>query len=362
MIRKRDKRLLQTIAYVFSALVVMSMVLSLLEPVLFREPATPTPTWPPTWTPTVLHTRTPTVPPTNTVQVTTPSPSPTWTPTPTLTTTSQSLQGSIGALPMGTPTAGPSSTATPLTAVDGLTMVARLPTPSAPLTPAADHLTFAVCGDSRDDDAIYKKVLARVAQDGNAFLINTGDLVNTGSQDNFQHFQQLMADFPLPFRPVPGNHDRGLGGSLDHYLSYSGAPAAHYSFDAGPVHLTMANSASGGLDQAELDWIDQDLATTDRAVKMVFLHHPPFDPDGTNHILGSGNAAFMALAQKHQVAYVFAGHIHAYSQAERDGTTYVITGGAGAPLYTAGHPGAMYHYIQVKVEGTQVSTEVVPIT
>jgi len=73
MIRKRDKRLLQIIVYVFSALVVLSMVLSLLEPVLLREPATPTPTWPPTWTPTSAPSATP---------------SPTWTPTATLTPTS----------------------------------------------------------------------------------------------------------------------------------------------------------------------------------------------------------------------------------------------------------------------------------
>ena len=250
MIRKRDKRMLQIVAYVFSGLVVLSMVLSLLGPVLFREPATPTPTWPPTWTPTPLRTRTPTlmaptVTLTNTAQVATPYPSPTWTPTPTLTTTSQSLQGPIGAL----------LTWTELTA-DALT------------EPVADRLVFAVCGDSREGDAIHRKVLAQVAQGGSAFLVNVGDLVN----------------------------------------------------------------------------------------------HPPFDPDGTDHILGSGNAAFMALAQKHQVAYVFAGHIHAYSQAQRNGTAYVITGGGGAPLYTAGHPGAMYHYVQVRVEGTQVSMEVVPIT
>ena len=73
MIRKRDKRLLQTIVYVFSALVVLSMVLSLLEPVLLREPATPTPTWPPTWTPTLTPT---------------PSPTSTGTPAATLTPTS----------------------------------------------------------------------------------------------------------------------------------------------------------------------------------------------------------------------------------------------------------------------------------
>jgi len=359
MKRKRDRRLLQIIAYVFSALVVLSVVLSLLEPVLFREPATPTPTRTPTWTPTPLRTSTPTLSastrtPTGTLQTATPSPSPTWTATSTLTTTSQSLQGSLGALPTWTPAAS-------LLPTNALALATPPPTQSLSLTPV-DRLVFAVCGDNREGDAIYQKVLAQVAQDGSAFLVSTGDLVNTGSEGNFQHFQQLMAGFPLPFYPVPGNHDRGLGGALDNYLVYSGAPAAHYSFDAGPVHLTMANSSSGGLNQAELDWIDRDLSATDQAVKMVFLHHPPFDPDGTDHILGSGNAALMALAQKHQVAYVIAGHIHAYGQAERDGITYVITGGAGAPLYVAGHPVAIHHYIRVTVEGTQVHTEVVPIT
>lgn len=76
MIRKRDKRTLQIIVYAFSALVVLSMVLSLLGPVLLREPATPTPTWPPTWTPT-------SAPPSAT-----PSPTSTGTPTATLTPTS----------------------------------------------------------------------------------------------------------------------------------------------------------------------------------------------------------------------------------------------------------------------------------
>jgi hypothetical protein len=82
MARKRDKRLLRTVAYVFSGLVVLSMVLSLLGPVLFRESATPTPTWPPTWTATSVA---PTLTPTGTPPSATPSPTYTGTPTATLT-------------------------------------------------------------------------------------------------------------------------------------------------------------------------------------------------------------------------------------------------------------------------------------
>jgi hypothetical protein len=74
-----------------------------------------------------------------------------------------------------------------------------------------------------------------------------------------------------------------------------------------------------------------------------------------------GNDEFMSLMEKHGVAYVFAGHIHAYAEETRNGVHYVITGGAGAPLYAAEHPQAFYHYVRVTVNGTDVSTEVVRV-
>jgi len=220
---------------------------------------------------------------------------------------------------------------------------------------------FAVLGDSRNNPALYKQLLDRVVADGNAFVIHTGDLVEHGTQGQFARFQALMADFSLPFYPVPGNHDRDLDGSLAPYLAMSGAPAPYYSFDVETAHFTMVNSASGHLTHQELDWIDRDLSATKQRVKFVALHHPPFDPDGTGHILHSGNDAFMALMRKHGVDYVFAGHIHAYSQAMRDGTVYVITGGGGAPLYHEHHPNAFHHYVRVTVDGNQVRADVIRV-
>ncbi|UCC65115.1 MAG: phosphoesterase, partial [Anaerolineae bacterium] len=96
-------------------------------------------------------------------------------------------------------------------------------------------------------------------------------------------------------------------------------------------------------------------------LKMVFLHHPPFDPDGTDYMMRGGNEAFMTLMQEYGVSHVFAGHIHAYAEETRDGIHYIITGGAGAPLYRRDHPQAFYHYVRVTVDGTEVSTQVIRI-
>lgn len=266
----------------------------------------------------------------------------------------------IGPLPpTSTPTITPTLTATPAAAA-GKPALRAAATPQAESSALDSDVTFAVTGDSRQNGEQYRKLLASVAASDSEFLINTGDLVNAGTEAQWQVFEKTMAGFDLPFYPVPGNHD-GLDGKLDGYLQHSGAPAAHYSFDRGPVHLTLADSHNGGLTARELEWIRQDLSACSQPVKMVFVHHPPFDPDGSDHIMAFGNEEMMALMVEQDVDHVFAGHIHAYSSANRDGVLYTITGGGGAPLYTSGHPEAFYHWLRVSVHGEQVSIEVVKV-
>jgi len=351
-VNKRKRR--SRSAQVFSLLglvLVGSMVISLFI-VAIPERAATTPTAWPTWPVEPSPTATPTPLP--------PEPSPTRAATeppigPVLPTATLAVTPTLTApAPPGTATEPPLG---PVLPTDTPTV-----TPTLTVTPAGGLLEFrfAVCGDSRDNPTVYRRLLAAVAADGSEFLIHTGDLVNEGSESQWQTLRQTMAGFALPFYPVPGNHD-GLDGKLDGYLQYSGAPAAHYSFDRGAVHFTLADSHNGGIAAGELAWLREDLSRTSRPVKMVFLHHPPFDPDGTDHIMAYGNREFMALMVEQKVDYVIAGHIHAYSQEKRDGVTYVVSGGGGAPLYREGHPQAFYHYLSVAVRGEEVTIEVVKI-
>ncbi|HUT21101.1 MAG TPA: hypothetical protein VM366_18255 [Anaerolineae bacterium] len=61
---RRPKQLTQIIIYIFSAIVILSMVLGLIGPILFRTPSPPTPTPLPTWTPWPTLTPTATAAPT----------------------------------------------------------------------------------------------------------------------------------------------------------------------------------------------------------------------------------------------------------------------------------------------------------
>jgi predicted phosphodiesterase len=249
--------------------------------------------------------------------------------------------------PTPSPAPSPKPTATPR------------PTPLA--LDLGEKFTFAVCGDSRDGDDIYRRVLDEVQRDGSQFLVHLGDIVSNGLEKEWLSWQQMMAGFALPFFPVPGNHD-SHDGLLEEYLQYSGAPAQRYSLDVGSVHLSLLDSYSGALFPSTLEWLQEDLASTEQPVKMVFFHHPPFDPDGTDHILQMGNSEVMALAERYGVQYVFTGHIHAYAEEERDGVQYIISGGCGGPLYAGEHPeGGFTHYVRVHVDGADVRTEVVRI-
>jgi predicted phosphodiesterase len=316
--RKRTKS--QVVLSILSLLIVGSMVLSFV--IVGLQPTTPIPTpWP---------------------TITAP-PRPTATPLPPATElpTAEPTEPVVGPeLPTASPTVSPTLTITP--------------------AGAGIDFSFAVCGDSRDNPDIYQRVLDAVREDGSQFLVHTGDLVNRGTNSQWEGFREQMAGFGLPFYPVPGNHD-GLNGGLAGYVAHSGAPAAHYSFDREPVHFAMADSHNGGMGASELAWLRDDLSRTKQPVKMVFLHHPPFDPDGTDHIMAYGSEPFMDLMTAADVDYVFTGHIHAYAQEERDGVVYTITGGAGAPLYENEHPQAFHHYLQVTVRGENVAIEVVEV-
>jgi predicted phosphodiesterase len=329
--RKQSKS--QVVLSILSLVLVGSMVISFVIVALQPPVVTPTPL--PTITQPPRPTSSPAPPATDL-----PAAEPTLA-SPEATTTSEPTAPVVGpVLPTASPTVSPTLTITPAGAGIGF--------------------SFAVCGDSRDNPDIYQRVLDAVLEDGSEFLIHTGDLVNRGTASQWEGFREQMAGFALPFYPVPGNHD-ALNGDLEGYLAHGGAPAAHYSFDREPIHFAMADSHNGGISASELAWLQDDLSGARQPVKMVFLHHPPFDPDGTDHIMGYGNEPFMELMAATDVDYVFAGHIHAYAQEERDGVVYTITGGGGAPLYRNEHPQAFHHYLRVTVQGEDVAIEVVEI-
>ena len=132
-----------------------------------------------------------------------------------------------------------------------------------------------------------------------SIVIATGDMVEFGAfesswqteffNDAQTYLRQRMRD--LPFITCLGNHelyeDGYTGVDLDtqlfgKYFPYPFVDRRYWSFDYGPVHVTIIDQyppyyniyGQGLIDATQLSWIESDLSSTDRKWKLVILHEP----------------------------------------------------------------------------------------
>jgi 3',5'-cyclic AMP phosphodiesterase CpdA len=128
-----------------------------------------------------------------------------------------------------------------------------------------------------------------------------------------------------------GNHDvRVDGGRYEFELL--GMPGRYYQRRLGDVELFLLDS--NRLGEQQLAWLDSALASSGARWKVVAMHHPAYSCGG---YLGNRRVRnrLVPIFELHGVDLVLAAHDHNYQRfAERNGVTYVVHGGGGAPLYS----------------------------
>jgi Carbohydrate binding module (family 6)/Bacterial Ig domain/Calcineurin-like phosphoesterase/Purple acid Phosphatase, N-terminal domain len=227
---------------------------------------------------------------------------------------------------------------------------------------------FIAFGDSGVGSTSQGQLAARMATDTFDLALHTGDVAygtSTGiggpsytQYDNwvFGVYQWMRS---RPFYPSIGNHDDEINHASAYrdvfVLPEQGASTTYpdnaeryYSFDYGPVHFVALDTEYALLDpgrqQAQLAWLDADLAGTAQPWRVVYFHRSPYS-SGTVH--GSAldvRQAFAPILERRGVQLVLSSHDHDYERstpwrefvANGSAITYVVTGGGGAPLYTVG--------------------------
>jgi Icc protein len=164
-------------------------------------------------------------------------------------------------------------------------------------------------------------------------VVVTGDLVETGSEAEYEAFREVVGNFPIPLHLAAGNHDdagtmvKSFGGTT--LLGHTDSPyyVVQYS-DAAIIVLdsSVPGSVSGSLGTEQLLWLDETL----RAVQtpaFVCLHHPPVPvgiPFLDNMRLEDGPALAQVISRYPHVPRVLAGHIHRAITAGFAGTILTI--------------------------------------
>jgi predicted phosphodiesterase len=229
--------------------------------------------------------------------------------------------------------------------------------------------SFAVIGDSgtgsRDQYAVADRMVALNPD----LVLHTGDVVYPDGQASgydpffFQPYQILAKRAPI--FPVLGNHDyhsqRGQP-YLDAFYLPQNNPThteRYYSFDWGNAHFT-ALDFNTGPDAKQLEWLKNDLASTDQLWKFVFYHQAIYSsgPHGYENWAEAKRNLLAPIFEQAKVDVVFNGHDHDYERTQPiNGVLYIVSGGGGGPLYQvkpqafSAYAETTYHTVWVTVGG-----------
>lgn len=228
--------------------------------------------------------------------------------------------------------------------------------------------SFAVFGDSRGNYTTCGQILQAVKQRGVRFVIFTGDFTNGAGQSEYDMWFKAAGDTLafLPFMPVHGNHEMMKNTYFDEFALPGNE--MWFSYDYGPIHFIHLLSHTEEYALQQRGWLLRDLKSTTLPWKIVVAHHPAYsagkDHGCTDFVLDH----WVDLFDRFHVDLYFCGHEHIYERTwpiregriDGEGTVYVVTGGAGAPLHEAGREWwtavseSVYHCCIVDVQASQL--------
>ncbi len=233
----------------------------------------------------------------------------------------------------------------------------------------SDPFKFAVIGDrtGSTEPGIHEQVWKSVAARQPAFVLGTGDLIEGGKDTTaaaeWLDWTKSMEPWKsIDFHTPPGNHDIWSASSESLFEKNLHHPR-HYSFDAGPVHVTVLdNSRSDALPAEELKFATEDLQDhADAKVKIIVSHRPFWL---FNAVLGNPDFPLHQLAKKYGVRYVIAGHVHAMMHAQLDGIDYISMPSSGGHLRASAkyEDGWFFGYAWVEVRDEKVEFKIRDLT
>lgn len=223
---------------------------------------------------------------------------------------------------------------------------------------STEDYTFIVLGDSRDNDAVFRKVLHRAADYKPLFILHLGDYSDKGGMKETQHFLSLLQEtVPLiPFFVLPGNHE-----NMQVFLDRIGP--SHFTLEDKRLGLKVIalDDSAYELNKFELGYLEERLRVKP-ANTFVSMHVPPETKKWDWHTFSKGAAQLEQIIAGSGIDGIFFAHVHLYAREEINGIPHIITGGAGAPLVRHLFPGEpVYHFVVVRVKKGKVFMEMVQI-
>ncbi len=244
---------------------------------------------------------------------------------------------------------------------------------TAPLK-SSSSVTFYAYGDTRKQTDKHNIVLRSLIRDINkipserqTFLLHTGDCVSNGDKEddwNKEFFNPIYPNLlkiqsKLPIMIVKGNHEK-TGYLLKKYFpfKYQNQNAFYYSFDYGPVHVSIVDDNAPREPYTEQhNWIISGISKSNKKWQIIAFHQPAWGA-GTHENNKINQMLTSEISKLKKTIIVLNGHDHLYAHCYKKPIHYITTGGGGAPLYDL-NPKApyftksikSYHFVRIDIDG-----------
>jgi len=208
--------------------------------------------------------------------------------------------------------------------------------------PPDEKFTFAAYGDTRTNPIAHAEVIHEIVGMRPEFVLQSGDLVSDGGNPRqwaqFEQITKPLRDAGIAYYPARGNHDLGR-----YYPSCVTEPfdsgdrihKLYYAFTRHRNRFIIVDSMEPYQPGSrQYVWLEYELARARKTAinTFVMFHEGPFSV-GPHGSTPEAQKYLHPLFVKYHPRAVFCGHDHLYYRTTRDGVTYVVTGGGGAPPY-----------------------------
>lgn len=199
--------------------------------------------------------------------------------------------------------------------------------------PGGGAYRFGVVGDMHYRNSTATLIANSAASRGLDFFLVVGDFVNQPNDDEYNWALAISEKFGGPVYTAYGNHEGFRSGYMNYYRNLFGT--TNYSFTHKGDFFLILDSADQSISREIFRYAESELAASPAALKMVFMHVPPFDDTGMRNNSFNSRfqaARFMNMVLDQGVDVVFAGHIHTYQDFWVDNVRHVVVGtGGGRP-------------------------------
>lgn len=246
---------------------------------------------------------------------------------------------------------------------------------TAPEPGSAVPFTFGIAGDSRGSPSTWGTIATAMVAAGVDFIVYNGDSVTSGSaMSEWKSWLDAGNGYleGTPLVQIMGNHE-------NHHQNWYGfvtqpGNEVYFSFDYANAHFVVLTDTvvTTSQWQEQADWYAQDLAASGLPWKFALHHKAAYASSKQSGADANVKKYFVEVGEDGGVAVDFAGHAHRYERSvplyydtqvgAEAGTTYVVSGGAGAPLYTTTHDywytavqADVNHYLIATVNGPTMS-------